>query len=68
MSAINREQVEAWFAGLPLHDQLLCIERLVRKMRRDAYVDPAEFERQMEKMASDPDMLRAMGMGSGQAP
>jgi hypothetical protein len=62
MSAPDWKQVEDQFAELPLREQMLLIERLVRRMRERAYIDPADFDSQMEAMANDPAIQRELRM------
>lgn len=59
-------EIEKKFDPLSVDDKLLVIEHLVRRVRHAEYMDPAEFERQMSEMASDPELLRRMGMGGGE--
>jgi hypothetical protein len=62
MNPVDWKQVEEQFATLSLHEQLLFIERLVRRVRRHAYLDAADFDREMEEMANDPDVQRELRM------
>jgi hypothetical protein len=62
MNPVDWDEVEEQFIKLPLHDQLLLIERLVRRMRQGAFIDPDVFEREMEKMANDPAIQRELRM------
>ena len=50
------------FDQLSEHNQLLLIERLVRRMRQRAFVDPEEFDRQMEAMSKDANIRRELGL------
>jgi len=51
----NWPDVEERFALLPLREQMLLLERLLRKMREGAYPDlePAGTDRLLDEMASE---------------
>jgi hypothetical protein len=53
-------EMEQTFAGWPVERQLLFVERLLRRMRRDSFTDRAAVEREMEAMANDPGMQRVL--------
>lgn len=57
-------EIEKQFDTLPLDSQLAVIEGLVRRIRR-GMIDHAEMDRQLERMANDPDMLREMNVLPG---
>ncbi len=59
MKADDLRGVEAVFDRLALADQLLLIERLVRRIRQGT-VDETASAREMEEMARDPDMQRVL--------
>jgi hypothetical protein len=63
MSPTNWDEVEARFAELPLREQMLLLERLMRRMREGAYaVDPDASDRHLEEMANDADIQRELRM------
>ena len=55
----RRAAIEHEFDHLPLHEQLLLIERLVRRVRQSTG-DPAGLDRALEQMAADPDIQRVL--------
>jgi hypothetical protein len=56
-------QILKQFDLLSRHDKLLLVEQLVRRMRESSFIDPEEFERQMDAMSKDPDIRRELGLG-----
>jgi hypothetical protein len=52
------KQIEQLFDGLDHKDQLLVIERLVRRLRLGA-TDKEAFAREMQEMGNDPDIQNA---------
>ena len=57
MKSDDIRTVEAVFDQLALADQLLLIERLVRRLRQGTVDEAAEMG-EMEEMVRDPDMQR----------
>lgn len=57
--------IEEQFDRLPGEDKLRLIERLVRRLRLGALMDPAVIERQVQEMAADPDIQRELGSAQG---
>jgi hypothetical protein len=53
------QAVESLFEQLTITDQLLLIERLVRRMRR-GNISEAAMARDLEEMANDPDIQRVL--------
>jgi hypothetical protein len=55
---MNWREAEEQFALLPLREQMRVLERLFRRMRRDAYpeIDPAEEERLAMELANEPNL------------
>jgi hypothetical protein len=68
MSADDFTDLEARFDQLPLKDQLLLVERLLRRIRRGKTYDEAAFARGVTEMANDQDFLRAAGMDNEPRP
>jgi hypothetical protein len=63
MSPTNWDEVEARFAELPLPEQMLLLERLMRRMREGAYpINSEEADRQLEEMANDAEIQRELRM------
>jgi hypothetical protein len=54
--------IEERFERLSLDAKLRLIERLVRRVRLGDTFGAAAFEQSVKEMASDPDMLREMGV------
>jgi hypothetical protein len=54
-------EIENRFDQLTPDDKLLVLERLIRRMRRAAFMDEADFAKEMQRMAADPDVQREFG-------
>ncbi len=59
MKSDDLRSVEAVFDQLPLVDQLLLIERFVRRIRQGT-VNEAATARALQEMANDPDIQRVL--------
>jgi hypothetical protein len=64
VKSIDWNLVEEQFSILPLREQILLLERLMRRMRESAYLDipPEEAERVFDELARDPDIQRELRM------
>jgi hypothetical protein len=67
MTADQLREFEKRFDPLSFEDQLLLVEHLVRRVRRGAFLDEEACGRQMEEMAKDAELLKALGMDNGPA-
>jgi hypothetical protein len=63
MTEAEVKQIEIQFDLMRLEEQLLLIERLLRRVRHGATVDREAFARELQEMANDPELLRELGMG-----
>ncbi len=61
-------EFEKRFDVMSLHEKLLLIERLIRRVRNGALFDPVQVERQLGELAADEDLLRRIGMGGNTGP
>jgi hypothetical protein len=63
MADLESVEIEKRFERLSFDAKLRVLERLVRHLRRGT-VDSCEFERSVSEMASDPALLRELGVES----
>ena len=57
-------EIERRFSRLSFETKLRVLERLVRSLRQEAF-DPAAFERDVNAMAADPTVQRALSDEGG---